>query len=414
MSKIWAILLAAGQGSRLQDAGLPCPKQFLEWDGLPLFWHSAKTLARLPALQGLVLVFPPEAPDLSEYSAMVCVLQARSPLGVACTLTQGGARRQDSVARGLLALPPDATHVLVHDAARPFASPALILSVYKALAFHDAVVPGVALADTVKRITPDGLVAETPDRASLRAVQTPQGFRLDILCKAHAAAQKDSVSGTDDASLVERLGLPVFIVPGEASNAKITSPADLALLDAPGSPRSPEDAMTKPVTHSKNRVPCTGFGYDVHRYGGSRPFILGGVPIPTDITIEAHSDGDTLLHALVDAILGCLGAGDIGALFPDTDKSHEGIASGIFLSEVLDMAARADLRISHVDLTIVAQVPKIAPHRQAIAKNVARLLGLAPSLVGCKATTEEHLGFTGEKKGIKAIALVTATRPGGD
>ena len=420
----------------MQAAGLPCPKQFLEWQGSPLFWHSAKTLTSLPALQGIIFVFPPEEAGslplpnplpllnplpcpLARYAEMVRSLEAKAPLGVVWKLAQGGARRQDSVAAGMAALPPDATHVLVHDAARPFASPTLVLAVYTALGAHTAVVPGIALADTVKRITPDGLVAETPDRASLRAVQTPQGFRLDILRNAHVAAAADNCTGTDDATLVERIGLPVYIVPGETANAKITSPADLALLEGHGSGHATpgllfshgEQAMQSGPSRSQNRVVCTGFGYDVHRYGGSRPFILGGVPIATDIRVEAHSDGDTLLHALIDAILGCLGAGDIGTLFPDADKKFEGISSGILLSEVLDMADKADLRISHADLTIVAQTPRIAPHREAIAKNVAKLLRLSPSLVGCKATTEEHLGFTGEKKGIKAIAVVSATRP---
>ena len=423
MKKTWAILLAAGQGSRLQAAGLPCPKQFLEWQGLPLFWHSAKTLSGLSALQGIVFVFPQDADSggtLPVYSEMARTLDDRLPLGVVWKIAAGGARRQDSVAAGLAALPPEATHVLVHDAARPFASPPLVFAVYEALDAHAAVVPGIALADTVKRVTPEGLVAETPDRASLRAVQTPQGFRLDILRQAHAAAHADRCTGTDDAFLVERIGIPVFIVPGDPGNAKITSPADLALLERHenGSSHTPyslpcsrgEKPMPTGNPLPQQCVPCTGFGYDVHRYGGSRPFILGGVPIATDIRIEAHSDGDTLLHALIDAILGCLGAGDIGTLFPDADKSYEGISSGILLSEVLDMADRANLCISHADLTIVAQVPKIAPHREAIAKNVAKLLRLPPSRVGCKATTEEHLGFTGEKKGIKAIAVVTATR----
>ncbi|MDR0828409.1 MAG: 2-C-methyl-D-erythritol 2,4-cyclodiphosphate synthase [Desulfovibrio sp.] len=153
-------------------------------------------------------------------------------------------------------------------------------------------------------------------------------------------------------------------------------------------------------------LPRSGFGYDVHRYGGKRPFILGGVPIPCDLAIEAHSDGDVLLHALMDALLGCICAGDIGELFPDTDPSLDNVSSGVLLAEVLERCRIAAFTLTHADLTIVAEVPRIAPHRQAIAANLARLLALPSSCVNVKAGSEEKMGFTGEKKGIKAYALV--------
>ena len=189
-------------------------------------------------------------------------------------------------------------------------------------------------------------------------------------------------------------GQPVRIVPGKSANIKITTPEDLRVLAS--SPPQP--------------IPCTGFGYDVHAYGGNRPMVLGGMPIAGAPFIKAHSDGDVLLHALCDAILGCLGLGDIGEHFPDNDERFENISSGILLSEVMDMARARGLCITHVDLTIIAQTPRLGPHKAAIRGNVARLMELADEQVNIKATTEEHLGFTGRKEGIKAVAVVTAAR----
>ena len=185
----------------------------------------------------------------------------------------------------------------------------------------------------------------------------------------------------------------VLVAPGEEGNTKITRPADLDLL--------------LPRAHL---LPCCGYGYDVHALGGNRPLRLGGVPINGGCTVFAHSDGDVLLHALMDAILGCFGGGDIGRLFPDNDAQFDGFPSPAMLAHVLDLAGGAGVRIVHADLTVIAQKPKLAPQAAQIQENVARLLALAPDHVGFKATTEEHLGFTGEGKGIKAVALVSALR----
>ena len=424
----WAILLAAGKSSRLAAHGHATPKQFLLLDDAPVFWRSAVTLSRLAPLRGIVFVMPPEG-DFSHYEALIQGLEADLPgkrLNLPWKIALGGPLRQDSVHNGLQTLPPDCRAVLVHDSARPFASAALCLRVLEpVLAGRPAVIPGIPVSDTIKAVTssasvPSGFqagpdeaspaqnasrsesvwVAQTYDRSLLRAVQTPQGFLLTPLRDAHARAAREGWEVTDDAALLERAGQPVLVVEGEEGNRKITTPADLALLG----PR--EEA---PMS---GRIPCTGFGYDVHRYGGSRPFILGGVPILCDVTLTAHSDGDVLLHALMDALLGCVGGGDIGGLFPDSDPVYENISSGLLLAEVLERCQRLGLEVSHVDLTVIAQVPRIAPHRQNIAANVAKLLHLPPSRVNVKATTEEHLGFTGEKKGIKAVALVTGTVQG--
>jgi 2-C-methyl-D-erythritol 4-phosphate cytidylyltransferase/2-C-methyl-D-erythritol 2,4-cyclodiphosphate synthase len=408
---IWAILLAAGAGSRCALPGSPLPKQFLNLDGFPLFWRSAATLARLAPLRGILFVLPPrkEEDPPEVFQEGIRRLEATRPgqtLGLPWLVASGGPRRQDSVWNGLAALPPDCDAVLIHDAARPFASPALMARVLAPLLEgRPAVIPAIPVTDTIKSVqeaegTEDGAlwVARTCPRHRLRAVQTPQGFAKNALLRAHARARERGFSATDDAALLEADGVPVLVVEGEESNRKITTAADLALLE-------PKEAAPP-------RVPCTGLGYDVHRYGGGRPFILGGVPLACALSLAAHSDGDALLHALMDALLGCIGAGDIGGLFPDTDPAYEGASSGLLLAETLALCRRRGLDITHVDITVIAQVPRIAPHREAIAANVARLLHLPPSRVSIKATTEEHLGFTGEKKGIKVLALVTGSRPG--
>ncbi|EPR37561.1 2-C-methyl-D-erythritol 4-phosphate cytidylyltransferase [Desulfovibrio sp. X2] len=428
---LWSIILAAGSGSRLAAAGLSVRKQFLHYRGAPLFWHSARTLSRLPELSGIVLVFPAEALDESE--DMLRDLASREPLDVPLRAVAGGARRQDSVAAGLAALPRDARAVLVHDAARPFLSVALAARLADALSDGArAAIPGLAVTDTIKIVTPDGTVADTPERAFLRAVQTPQAFDLALLRSAHTRAEAEGWDVTDDAMLVERLGEPVLVIEGEPGNVKITTPEDLLLLaPRPGEsgefapqedPRmrttehpTPETDGAAAEAKGRARMPVrqavTGFGYDVHKFGPGRPFVLGTVPFPGAPEIVAHSDGDVLLHALMDAILGCMGKGDIGKLFPDSDASFDNASSAVLLDEVLELARSKGYELVHADLTVISQIPKVGPHRERIQEAVARLLGLPPERVGIKATTEEGLGFTGEKKGIKCVAVVTALLP---
>jgi 2-C-methyl-D-erythritol 4-phosphate cytidylyltransferase/2-C-methyl-D-erythritol 2,4-cyclodiphosphate synthase len=276
---------------------------------------------------------------------------------------------------------------------------------------HSAVIPGLELGDTVKEINEQGLVTNTPLRSNLRSIQTPQGFKRQVLHKAHSLANtaKETLSSdefrqrwlvTDDAALLEKCSVPVLVIPGEIENRKITTLEDLTLL------QDASDSMAKPLR------PCIGFGYDVHCYDGNRPFILGGVRFEsTDIRLKAHSDGDVLLHALIDALLGCIGAGDIGTFFPDNNPAYENISSAILLAETLELTHREHMQISHVDLTIVAEVPKIAPYRVEIAKNVAHLLQIAQNRINVKATTEEGLGFTGARLGIKAMASVIGLVP---
>lgn len=401
----WAVILAAGSGTRLASAlaetGGPQRKQYLELEGEPLFWKSARTFARLQAVQGLVLVFPPE--DLERMTGVAAELYQRDPLGVPWRACAGGARRQDSVRLGLAALDASARLVLVHDAARPFASAALARRVLAPLGEGcPAAIPGLAVTDTIKRVGENDIIVDTPERATLRAVQTPQGFVLAPLLEAHARAQAEAWEVTDDAALMERAGHRVVVVHGEEANVKITTPADLELL--------------RPKACA---APRTGWGYDVHRYvaqaednpkvlAKARPMMLGGVAIAGAPRVLAHSDGDVLLHAVTDALLGIACAGDIGQLFPDTDATYENMPSAIFVTEALRRVRAAGFVPTHADLTVIAQVPKLGPHRARIAAQVAQLLELPAGAVNVKATTEEGLGFTGEKRGLKAVAVVTA------
>jgi 2-C-methyl-D-erythritol 4-phosphate cytidylyltransferase/2-C-methyl-D-erythritol 2,4-cyclodiphosphate synthase len=392
MNDIWAIILAAGSGTRLAEATGGERKQYLEYKGAPLFWHCARTFSRVADVRGLVFVFPPD--DAPAMEKKLRQFFKTEDLGVQWAVASGGERRQDSVRNGLAALPKTCGRVLVHDSARPFASARLARELIDALNNGArGAIPAVPVTDTIKRVS-GNTVAETLNRAELAAVQTPQGFETAILREAHDRALAEGWEVTDDASMVERLA-EVAVVPGEAANVKITVPEDLKRLEA-----------------ARTEVPCMGWGYDVHRFGGAsdRPMVLGGVPIPGGPTTVAHSDGDVLLHALADAVLGTFGGGDIGTHFPDTDPNFDNADSGMLVREVLAMAERANTRIVHADLTVIAQVPRLAPHAAQIAKNAARLLGLEPHQVNFKATTEEKLGFTGEKRGIKAVAAVTGLR----
>ena len=383
-------------------ARLARPKQFLEYQGVPLYWHSARTLSRCARVAGIIFVFPEyclaeEEVRIRQLDGLTAGatpnhLNSSMPLGLPWKVVAGGPLRQDSVFNSLQVLPADCEYVLIHDAARPFLSAALTARLIDVLEQGAAgVIPGQPVTDTIKQVQ-DGQVVATPERQNLHAVQTPQAFRLDVLRVAHARARTEGWTATDDASLLERLGHGVRMIPGETANRKITFPEDLDFLYRP------------------QRLACSGYGYDVHRYGNGRPMKLGGVPIPGAPELIAHSDGDVLLHALIDAILACACRGDIGRLFPDSDPKLENINSAILLDEVLRIAAVAGVELVQADCTIIAQIPRIAPHSQAIRRNLARLLNLDEAYVNVKATTEEGLGFTGAREGIKAVVLISALR----
>jgi len=389
----WSIILAAGSGTRLSAATQSVKKQFLEWKGAPLFWHSAITLSHISRMRGLIFVFPEE--DLEEATETLNKLDFGRRLGLPWKAVSGGARRQDSVCNALQALPSACSHVLVHDSARPFFSAAMVNRVIDSLASGSkAVIPAIPVTDTIK-VAEDCTVSHTLDRSTLQACQTPQGFDASLLIDAHNQCKLENWEVTDDASIAEQAGYSVTIVDGEHTNRKITNPEDLAMIE------SKQAAMP---------IPVTGWGYDVHRYGKGRLMKLGGVPIQGGPEVVAHSDGDVLLHALCDALLGCMGEGDIGEHFPDSSAEFDNISSGVLLNEVYDKFLQRGYKLTNVDLTIIAQVPRLVPWKKHIKKNICNLLKLESEQVNVKATTEEKLGFTGEKKGIKAVAAVMALR----
>ncbi len=397
---LWMLLLAAGSGSRLRNQTQGSPKQFLQYKDMPLYMHSALTQSRSPYLKGIIFVFPEEY-VASEQDYLAHREQTAS-FGVQYKVVAGGARRQDSVRLGLAALPPQCSHVLVHDAARPFASAALTQRLFVALEQGAmGAIPALPVVDTIKEVQ-NSFVLHTPDRNTLFSVQTPQAFVRSVLEEAHSKAEQEHWDVTDDASLLEKCRIPVQIVEGEGSNTKITHAEDLMKL---------QDTPTF--------RPCSGFGYDVHCFAKNseqspnpkeRPLKLGGVLMDGGQKVLAHSDGDVLLHALMDALLGMAALGDIGLHFPDSSEDFDNADSAVLLQEVLRLLRQEQVQIQHVDVTIITQKPKIQPQRVAIQKNISHLLGIPLRHVNVKATTEEGLGFTGNGDGIKAVALVNGTQ----
>lgn len=351
-------------------------------------------MSRSACVDGIIFVFPPVVCE-SE-SARIRDLARKDNLGLMWRVAEGGEKRQDSSRRGFLALPKDCARVLVHDAARCLVGAQLIRAVAEKISAETpAIVPAIAVTDTIKIVCPEKpeLAEASLPRERLRAVQTPQGFFAPILREAYAKLGHDPISATDDAMLLESLAYPVLLVPGSETNIKITNPSDLMLLKANPTP-----------------LPCSGLGYDVHRFGKGRPLKLGGVAIPGNYEVIAHSDGDVLLHSVIDALLGCATLGDIGSHFPDNDPRYDGISSALLLDHTLALLDNANVKICHVDMTVVTQKPRLAPYAEEIRYNVARLLGLAKNAVNFKATTEEGMGFTGIGEGIKAYALANGLK----
>jgi 2-C-methyl-D-erythritol 4-phosphate cytidylyltransferase/2-C-methyl-D-erythritol 2,4-cyclodiphosphate synthase len=311
----------------------------------------------------------------------------------------GGASRQASVCAGLEALEPHGPDlVLVHDAARPFASAALVARAIAAAQTSGAAIPVIGVADTVKTVDAEGCVTGTVDRAHLRLVQTPQAFGFAALLDAHRlakAAGRDDF--TDDAALAEWAGLTVTTFEGEAGNVKLTTNDDFTRAEA-----------TKLAALSDVR---TGFGFDVHQFGDGDHVMLGGVRIPHPRGLSGHSDADVVLHALVDAILGALADGDIGVHFPPTDPQWRGASSDRFLAFAVDRLRARGGRIAHLDVTVVCEAPRVGPHRDAIRARIAEIVGVGVERVGVKATTSEKMGFTGRGEGMAAFANATVRLP---
>jgi 2-C-methyl-D-erythritol 4-phosphate cytidylyltransferase/2-C-methyl-D-erythritol 2,4-cyclodiphosphate synthase len=378
--RLGAIVAAGGAGQR---AGVA--KQWLVLGGESVLRRSARLLAECGLVDELVAVVPPG----EEPRATADLAGLATPVRVVA----GGAQRADSVRNGLAAL-AGCPVVLIHDAARPFATPELVRRVAEAAARDGAALAAQPATDTVKRASGGEIprVAATLDRREVWLAQTPQGFRRDLLLRAYAAAGEEASAATDESGLVERLGAPVTLVPGGPANFKITTPEDVerarALTELPF---------------------ATGVGYDTHRFAPGRKLILGGVEHDGD-GLLGHSDADVCAHAIGDAILGAAGLGDLGRHFPDTDPRWKGVSSLALLREISAKAAERGWRVGNADVTLAAKRPKIAPRAEEMRARLAEALGVPPSQVNVKATTGEGMGFVGRGEGIAAHAVVLLAR----
>ncbi len=387
MAGVAVVVVAAGKGARV---GGDTPKQFRRVGGEIVLRRTLETLVAAPKVDLVQAVIRRE--DQAAYAATVDQLDLMPP-------TFGGATRQASVRAGLEALErhgPDI--VLVHDAARPFATQELIARAIEAAEASGAAVPGLAVTDTVKAIDPHGFVQQTLERAALRTIQTPQGFSYAALLAAHrraAAAGREDF--TDDAALAEWAGMKVAVFEGEPGNIKITNADDFARAEA--------------MQFAQLGDVRTGTGIDVHAFAEGDHVMLGGVRIPHARALTGHSDADVGLHALTDAILGALADGDIGSHFPPSDPQWKGASSDRFFAFAVERVKERGGRIAHLDLTLVCEAPKIGPHRDAMREKIAALAGLTLDRVAVKATTSEKLGFTGRGEGIAAYATATVRLP---
>ena len=379
-----AIIVAAGRGERL---GGDTPKALVDLAGRTLLRRSAEALAACAEVNALIVV----APEGFERVAGDEVYGT----GKLRAVVVGGATRQDSVRAGLARTTDRDRVVLVHDAARPFVDAPMVTRVLEGVRLHGAAIPVAPVVDTIKRVR-SGRVGQTLDREKLGAAQTPQGFRRDALMRAYARAAKAGVVLTDEAMAMERESLPVAAVPGSARNFKITTPDDLErarrLLAPP---------------HSALRV---GHGFDAHRLVPKRRLMLGGIHVPADVGLEGHSDGDVLLHALCDALLGAGALGEIGTLFPSTDRKLRGAPSARFVAEVLRRLEAAELSIVNVDATLIAERPRLSAHLEAMKSSVVRLLRIEPAQVSIKVKSTDALGAIGRGEGIAAQVLALLAR----
>lgn len=388
---IAVIIVAGGKGERAGADGKPDPKQYRMVGGKPIISRTISAFLGHPLVERVVPVIHP---DHAGRFAAVGLRDDRIMPPVF-----GGRTRQSSVLEGLKALAPlRPDYVLIQDAARPFATPALIGDVIAVLGDHEGALPALPVTDTIKRSLDGQLVAATEDRRQLFAAQTPQGFRFGQIFSAHMRAGNVRREFTDDAEIAEWAGLRVAMVMGDRDNIKITHPEDFARAE-----RILEGDMAM-----ETRV---GTGYDVHPLEPGDAVWLGGVRIPHHSRLRGHSDADVALHALADAILGAIGEGDIGVHFPPSDTQWSGAASTIFLKHAGDLVARAEGRIVNLDVTIVAEAPRIAAHAPAMCRVIAETLGISPSRVAVKATTNEKLGFIGREEGIVAMASASVEMP---
>lgn len=376
-----ALIVAAGRGLR---AGGGVPKQFRMLAGRPLLCWSLESLIAHPDIDRIQIVVGEGEMELARE------IVASMPTDIPIAIDVGGASRQLSVYRGLLALAPHGPErVLVHDAARPLLPASLISRVCIALRQYPGVCPALPVTDSLRR--GQGVIESEVPRDGLWRVQTPQGFHFQAILTAHKAA---AAGATDDCEVLRQAGHDVHLVVGDERTLKVTSAGDFALVE-----------------QLLPRITVTGSGFDVHRFGDGQSIWLCGVEIPHDRSLLGHSDADVGLHALTDAILGALGDGDIGVHFPPSDPQWKGVSSDRFLAHAAQLASDAGARILHCDLTLMCEAPRIKPHRPAMIARIKEILAPHDPIISLKATTTEKLGFIGREEGMAAHALATITLP---
>lgn len=371
--------------------GTPTPKQFTELLGVPILIRSIRAFRQVSAIRAIIVVVP------AEHRERTHALLTAHHLADHCTVVTGGKLRQDSVRIGLAHVTDDSTLVAVHDGARPLITPADIERCLEAASIHGAAIVGVPVKDTLKAVSTDTSILHTVERESLWQAQTPQVAKAALLKEAFARADRDKFVGTDEASLLEHGGWQVMLVEGSETNLKITRPDDLLMAEAILMQNQPSQQM---------RI---GHGFDAHRLIAGRPLILGGIKIPHELGLLGHSDADVLTHALCDAILGAIGAGDLGRHFPDNDPQYKGISSITLLAHVVGLAATNHFRLHNADITVVAERPKLAAHFPAMQKILAEACRVSLDAINLKATTTEKMGYAGREEGISAHAAVLMT-----
>ena len=373
------------------------PKQYRHLYGKPILWHTLNRFEGNDSIRGIILVIHPEDRGLCDQTL------ADGSFSKLQSVVDGGAERRDSVCAGLSASDEMDDILLVHDAVRPFVSDRLITALVQGAVHHGAVVPAIPVTDTIKEVKNGTVIVGTPDRRRLYCSQTPQAFRRQLLIDGVEAVRDGEGEVTDEASMVERAGHEVRILEGERGNIKVTTQEDIDRLEWLMSQQSAV------ATVGGSRV---GIGYDVHALAAGRKLILGGVEIDHVCGLDGHSDADVLTHAIIDALLGAAGLGDIGRLFPDSDPQYKGISSLQLLRDVVARVRQVGATVVNIDAVVMAQAPKLAPHVAEMEQSLATTLEISAARISVKATTTERLGYVGRGEGIaaEAICLIDSTQ----
>jgi 2-C-methyl-D-erythritol 4-phosphate cytidylyltransferase/2-C-methyl-D-erythritol 2,4-cyclodiphosphate synthase len=392
-----AIIPAAGSGARF---GGRIPKQFIEIAGAPIIIHTLRRFDACPDIDAIIVALQPS--EIDSFGRRLKSYDLQTPV----LLVNGGAERSDSIFNALAAAKewrPEL--VAVHDAVRPFVTPAQISSVLARARAQGAAILALPATDTIKEVE-QGLIQRTIDRRRIWRAQTPQAFRYELLVRANAEARATRLTPamtTDDSLLVERLGVPVAVIEGSANNIKITTPEDLALAERLCERRDEAPSLLAPRLSGWR----TGIGYDIHRLVENRQLLLGGVEIPFERGLLGHSDGDSLSHAITDALLGAAGLGDIGGHFSDQDPQWKDADSLVFLRHVCRLLAERKYIIANIDATILAERPKMKPHLPAMKAQLAEVMGIDPAQINLKAKTNEGLDAVGRGEAIAAQAIAS-------